>query len=564
MRWALPCLGRCLDATTQERVSEAPRWYRFRYGEIRVYVGITTFTVCITHKNWIPSVVVFINITRSLSPMLIGTTLRSRYKIIKKLGSGGLGDTYLAQDIDLPGKPYCVVKHLSPKNTNPRFLPIAQKLFEREAKILYRLGEHNQIPRLYAHFDEADNFYLVQEFVDGHDLSAEITVGSQLTEVQTVKLLQEILEVLVFVHQQGIIHRDIKPQNIMRRKQDEKLVLIDFGAVKEISTISINSQYQTSSTVAIGTPGYMANEQLSGHPKLCSDIYAVGMIGIQALTGILPRLLPRDSNTLEVIWCDNIPVSNGLERILNRMVRYHFSLRYQNVSELLQALISLQVQGIYPSQNATYSIPLFSNNWVSPWLQPTEKIDSSNLLDSNITRDEEVRHLNQKSIAQSKVEKQNKALEVELYSSSCVDYTPLHDLLKAQKWEEADKETTLLVLKAANRESDGWLQVEDIKKLKREDLGTIDQLWVAYSNGRFGFSVQKQLFKSLGGTRDYDPKIWEILGEHVGWILEGKCLRYRSLSFDLNAKVGCFPTFLGRVRGCRVGVGGAYFLELVD
>jgi eukaryotic-like serine/threonine-protein kinase len=486
--------------------------------------------------------------------MLIGTTLRGRYKIIKKLGSGGLGDTYLAQDIDLPGKPHCVVKHLSPKNPNPRFLPIAQKLFEREAKILYRLGEHNQIPRLYAHFDEADNFYLVQEFVDGHDLSAEITVGSQLTEVKTVKLLQEILEVLVFVHQQGIIHRDIKPQNIMRRKQDEKLVLIDFGAVKEISTMSINSQYQTSSTVAIGTPGYMPNEQLSGHPKLCSDIYAVGMIGIQALTGVLPRLLPRDFNTLEVIWCDNIRVSDRLEHILNRMVRYHFSLRYQNISELLQALISLQVQGIYPSKNSTYLI----NHSVSPWLQPTEK------LDFNITRDEEVRHLNHFTIAQSIVQKQNKALEVELYSSSCIDNTPLRDLLKAQKWEEADKETTSLVLKVANRESDGWLQVEDIKKLKREDLRVIDQLWVAHSNGRFGFSVQKQLFKNLGGTKDYDPKIWEILGEHVGWILEGKYLRYRSLSFDLNAQVGCFPTFLGRARGCRVGVGGTYFLELVD
>jgi eukaryotic-like serine/threonine-protein kinase len=108
------------------------------------------------------------------------------------------------------------------------------------------------------------------------------------------------------------------------------------------------------------------------------------------------------------------------------------------------------------------------------------------------------------------------------------------------------------------------LQVEDIKKLKREDLRVIDQLWVTHSNGRFGFSVQKQLFKNLGGTKDYDPKIWEILGEHVGWILEGKYLRYRSLSFDLNAQVGCFPTFLGRARGCRVGVGGTYFLELVD
>lgn len=190
--------------------------------------------------------------------MLKGKTLRNRYKIIEFLGSGGFGDTYLAEDWDLPGLPQCVVKHLKPKYAEPAVLPIAKSLFNREAGVLYLLGnEHDQIPQLFAHFEENGEFYLVQEFVDGHDLSKELYPGKQLSEAEVVKLLREILEVLVVVHKLNIIHRDIKPQNLMRRGKDGKIVLIYFGAVKEISTLIVNAQGQTSWTVPIGTPGYM-------------------------------------------------------------------------------------------------------------------------------------------------------------------------------------------------------------------------------------------------------------------------------------------------------------------
>ncbi|MEH2166838.1 MAG: serine/threonine-protein kinase [Nostoc sp.] len=260
-------------------------------------------------------------------------TLRNRFEIIKHLGSGGSGDTYLAIDLDLPGQPHCVVKHFHPKDSSPAVLPIAKKLFDREAEVLYQLGnDHDQIPRLFAHFNEDGDFYLVQEFIDGHALTQEIVPGQRLNENTVLNLLKDILEVLAFVHQHDIVHRDIKPQNLMRRSSDGKIVLIDFGSIKKIGALGAGL------TIAVGTPGYMPSEQAKGKPKLCSDIYAVGMIGIQALTGLIPEQLPEDPSTGEVIWRDKAQVSDSLANILDTMVRDRYSQRYQSATEALQAL----------------------------------------------------------------------------------------------------------------------------------------------------------------------------------------------------------------------------------
>ncbi|MDZ8224647.1 serine/threonine-protein kinase [Nostoc sp. ChiVER01] len=262
-------------------------------------------------------------------------TLRNRFEIVKHLGSGGSGDTYLALDLDLPGRPNCVVKHFHPKDTNPAVLPIAKSLFDREAEVLYQLGnDHDQIPRLFAHFNEDGDFYLVQEFIDGHALTQEIVPGQPLSENTVLNLLKDILEVLSFVHQNNIIHRDIKPQNLMRRHSDQKIVLIDFGSIKKIGALGAGL------TISVGTPGYMPSEQAKGKPRLCSDIYAVGMIGIQALTGLMPEQLQEDPNSGAVLWRDKAQVSDALANILDTMVCDRYSQRYQSATEALQALNS--------------------------------------------------------------------------------------------------------------------------------------------------------------------------------------------------------------------------------
>lgn len=160
-------------------------------------------------------------ITRKI--MLLSKRLGGRYKVLKHLGSGGYSQTYLAEDQHLPGHPLCVVKQLQPQAQDAFNLETARRLFTKEAQVLYQLGNHERIPRLFAHLEEHQEFYLVQEFIAGADLSQEFADGTPWAEEQVVAFLKEILQILAFVHQQGVIHRDIKPRNIMRDRNTGRL-----------------------------------------------------------------------------------------------------------------------------------------------------------------------------------------------------------------------------------------------------------------------------------------------------------------------------------------------------
>ncbi len=296
--------------------------------------------------------------------------LDGRYKLIKVLGVGGFGRTYISRDMRRPGAPICVVKQLKPASDDPSFIREARRLFNTEAETLEKLGKHDRIPQLLAYFEEDSQFYLVQEFIEGrslHDelkppqLSAtesenapkdkvEIASGPkrerQLPEAEVVSILQDALHVLEFVHAEGVIHRDIKPENLIRRKSDGKLVLIDFGAVKalqESGTKLETNNGESRFTVTIGTPGYMPSEQCAGRPNFSSDIYAVGMLAIKALTGFSPTDLPTDLETGEVVWRNHAKVSNGLAMVLTRMVKSHYTQRYQSTKEVQQGLAAFTI-----------------------------------------------------------------------------------------------------------------------------------------------------------------------------------------------------------------------------
>lgn len=272
---------------------------------------------------------------------MIGRTLDGRYHVMQVLSAGGFGHTYIAQDQRIPGNPRCVVKQLKPVTNDPESLATARRLFRTEAETLARLGNHPQIPRLLAYFEEDQEFYLVQEFIEGHSLRQELDSSQRLGEDYGLDLLNQILPVLEFIHSQDVIHRDLKPDNLIRRP-DGTLALIDFGAVKQMRSRLTSFQGTTATaTVAIGTPGYMAIEQAQGKPRPSSDLYGLGMIAIHALTGKLPVELPEDPQTGELHWQSLASIRPGLAAILTRMTHYHFKDRYQSATEVRQALVQL-------------------------------------------------------------------------------------------------------------------------------------------------------------------------------------------------------------------------------
>ncbi|WP_228056900.1 serine/threonine-protein kinase [Tychonema sp. LEGE 07203] len=271
--------------------------------------------------------------TKSVDPIL-QKLLQMRYRIREHFVSTDCSDTYLAEDENLPDRPLCLVKRLKSQSNR------TSQLFDRETRVLYRLGQHDRIPELLARFEENGYFYLVYQFIEGQPLYQELIEGQPWEEERVIALLKDVLEVLVFVHKQDVIHRDIHPQNLIRRASDSKIVLIDFGAVKEINT----SQNSTGQTISRGgtQQDYIPPEQAIGSPKFCSDIYAVGIIGIQALTGMRPKQL-RVDNLGNLIWQKNATVTPEFASILDQMVLYAFPQRYPSATEAMLALQNLVV-----------------------------------------------------------------------------------------------------------------------------------------------------------------------------------------------------------------------------
>ncbi len=266
--------------------------------------------------------------------------INGRYQIVKTLGQGGFGDTFLVKDLQLPSQRQCVLKSLKVQATSPQTVQEMQRRFQREAAILEGLGEkHNQIPKLYAYFEEQGRFYLVQEWIDGLTLQDIVKQQGSLSPLQVQQILLDLLPVLQLVHDQYIIHRDIKPENIILRSSDRKPVLIDFGAVKEALTTAIHLDLSQPVSVAIGTPGYMAPEQGTGRPVYSSDLYGLGFTAIFLLTGQSPQQFPNDPQTGELIWQQDFPyLQTPLGQVIAKAVKFHPRDRFPTAQAMLNAL----------------------------------------------------------------------------------------------------------------------------------------------------------------------------------------------------------------------------------
>ncbi len=277
---------------------------------------------------------------------MIGQLLTGRYLILEKLGVGGFSETYLARDKYLPRHPLCVVKYLKPSSSNQISLEVAQELFENEACLLERLGrDYPQIPTLLAYCHEQEQMYLVQEYVEGENLDSYLTGKKRLTAKAAIALLTDLLPVLDYIHSHQVAHLDIKPSNLIRRRRDGKVFLIDFGSACVLSDIEPSPKSDMGdNALAIGTPGYMPDEQHQGMSQLNSDLYALGVLIIHLVTRVHPRQFqqnPISGNLDWQIYLSKQTLEPKLVETLDRMVQPQSRDRYQQASEVLADLKSL-------------------------------------------------------------------------------------------------------------------------------------------------------------------------------------------------------------------------------
>lgn len=271
----------------------------------------------------------------------VSELLAGHYEIIQPLGDGGFGEAYVAIDTHLPSNPKCVIKRFRPpEKIDARTHEIIQKRFVREAVMLESLSAATtQIPKLYAYFEEAGKFYIVQELIEGKTLTKKVLDEGVFTEEAAKKFLSDILPVIHYVHSKGVIHRDIKPNNIILRDRDTKPVLIDFGAVKEVVT-TVLDPYGTPANVSIeiGTKGYAPLEQLGGMPVFASDLYSLALTTIYLLAGEHPAYMV-DPATGALQWHKYVPALNpDLVTVLDKAIQPNYRDRYANAKDMLDAL----------------------------------------------------------------------------------------------------------------------------------------------------------------------------------------------------------------------------------
>jgi serine/threonine protein kinase len=414
------------------------------------------------------------------SQLLLG----DRYRAIRSIGAGGFACTFAAVDEHRLQTP-CVIKQFLPRQQNNDILTTSINLFRQEAHILKDLGDHHQIPTLLAFFEQDDRFYLVQEFIEGESLFESLTTQGAASEEQVQDIFRQLLPILQFVHQRQVIHRDLKLSNIIRRP-DQTLVLIDFGG-----SLQTNTNFRS----ITGTPGYAPPEQLRGQVAPASDLYSLGVAGLRLLTADLPQDDGSDPlfDQQHQQWHIPTTISPSFRQILVKLLQPQVEDRYASATEVLDALAVMTSS--QPTEPLNRAVPLTLN----PQLTPQSDVG--------------------------------------------LDYQRLHDLLTAQNYREADQETWHLMLQATERQVEGCLELRSLRQFPQADLTTIDQLWQQSSQGRFGFTVQKQMYRSLGGKMAFDYRVWVTFGQQMGWWSQGEWLSYRHLNFRSQAPRGSFPAY---------------------
>ncbi|WP_338438865.1 protein kinase domain-containing protein [Synechococcus elongatus] len=288
-----------------------------------------------------------------VTELQLGVVLGDRYRIARELGQGGFGRTYLAQDLNR-FQEECVLKEFAPQVEGEESLQKAQDLFHREAGVLYKI-EHPQIPRfrelLRVTHAGHGRLFLVQDYVAGLTYQQILEVrraqGKTFSPAEALSLLQELLPVLDYLHQAGVIHRDISPDNLICRDRDGLPVLIDFGGVKAAAAEAVSQFAQRRprpvTATRLGKVGYAPGEQMQqGVAYPHSDLYALAVTLLVLMTGIEPQELQHPL-TLEWLWREHLSLDPIFAQVLDRMLALRPSDRFASAAAVQAALRGVEL-----------------------------------------------------------------------------------------------------------------------------------------------------------------------------------------------------------------------------
>jgi serine/threonine protein kinase len=390
----------------------------------------------------------------------------------KPLGSGGFGITYKALE-PKTGKLYAIKTLNQQMQLGDDFADQQVKFINEAMKIAS--FDHKHILKVHEVIEELEvieeeKFRLVgvvMEYIDGVDLHKYVQNKGQLSETEALLYINQISQALEYIHAKGSLHRDIKPENILLRQNEQEAVLIDFGSTRSMANTSVTKSF---------TDGYAPIEQYrdKGNFGDHTDVYSLAATLYYLLTA---DGLKQDSRSTPA------PAYERQQFDLLAEPKFYNQSLSQRVNDAI-----LQGMELEP-ENRTPTVLKFREN----------------LGLVNIVNEQ----------------------EIQLKSEVGMEYNNLRDLLKAQNWEEADKETYEVMIKAVGKKSGDWFTRDELLNFPCQDLRTIDQLWVKYSQGRFGFSVQKEIYLSVGGRLgSYEPETFLRFYETVGW---GGSIKYNTL-----------------------------------
>ena len=458
-----------------------------------------------------------------------------RFIIQSVLGTGGFGITYKALETNT-GKLYAIKTLNSTMQLQEDFAE-QQVKFINEA-LTIKGFDHKHILKVDEVIQEGILFGVVMEYIDGLTLFKYVQNQGQLSEREALLYIDQIGQALEYMHGKGngVLHRDIKPSNILLRQNKQEAVLIDFGLTRSIATKSMTASL---------TEGYAPIEQYrrQGNFGPHTDVYALAATLYYLLTA---DGLKADKNLKKEEKFSPVPALNRKYENEPLPAPRHYNSR---ISSRVNDAI-LQGMEIEPEKR-TATVLKFRENLGLVRTPPPNPLPASE--EGGL-----------KSAVETPPPNPLPAREEGGLKSSCgMDYRKLQNYLQAGKWKKADEETRRVMLAVAKREQEGWLDTKSIDDFPCEDLSIIDKLWVKYSNGKFGFSVQKRIYQSFGGTRSYDEKIWEKFGDKVGWRKGGNWLYYKDITFDIKAPEGHLP-MVRRIGCAGMWVTSSLASRLVD